>query len=220
MKIGTSSDPSHRIATLQTANSTPLRVMSMFNGGEELEKLLHKKFSSLRVHGEWFHLAPEHLLEAKEVADQYTELQRQRMNLPQQEVPISVSAVDFDDTHRYVCLVDFLPGHVILRSACEDERVRRLLLLSIVTYVLREDRRSSYLRDTKDELMASLCASIRQFDAEVTCQLLLYPPDEDLAESGRCWYSHKAAVDLVTLVESRLRNAHWMERVRVQDDHR
>lgn len=59
VKIGSSVNPKGRIATLQTANPTPLFLLGHIPGDERLEKILHNRFRPFRKSHEWFHPVPE-----------------------------------------------------------------------------------------------------------------------------------------------------------------
>lgn len=59
VKIGTSINPSARLATLQTSSPVRLHIWATCTGGRELEHRLHRRFAAHRHHGEWFHAAPE-----------------------------------------------------------------------------------------------------------------------------------------------------------------
>lgn len=59
IKIGCALDPASRLETLQTSYPEPLKLLAVTDGGFELERKLHEKFSDHRVHGEWFLPAPE-----------------------------------------------------------------------------------------------------------------------------------------------------------------
>lgn len=55
VKIGKSTDVASRLRQLQTASPAPLRVWWQHETEDlELEKKLHRHFSSLRMSGEWF----------------------------------------------------------------------------------------------------------------------------------------------------------------------
>lgn len=55
VKIGFASDPNKRMRALQTGSSTKIElIFSMKCLAEACEKFLHKEFSELRQHGEWF----------------------------------------------------------------------------------------------------------------------------------------------------------------------
>jgi hypothetical protein len=55
VKIGfTSTDPSARLATLQTGSPERLRLVAAVPGSMELERNLHEMLSASRIHGEWF----------------------------------------------------------------------------------------------------------------------------------------------------------------------
>jgi hypothetical protein len=54
-KIGyTAGDPNKRLAALQSGSPSKLGIYCAFKGSMETEKLFHKTFAPLRVHGEWF----------------------------------------------------------------------------------------------------------------------------------------------------------------------
>lgn len=55
IKIGyTGSDPKDRLATLQTGNALPLRVLVTVRGTPQDEAALHRLFNKHRMQGEWF----------------------------------------------------------------------------------------------------------------------------------------------------------------------
>lgn len=57
VKIGTTrNSPWERLSALQTGCPFPLQVYAYFDGGCNLERVLHETFAPLRVIGEWFHL--------------------------------------------------------------------------------------------------------------------------------------------------------------------
>lgn len=58
-KIGRSTNVPDRVATLQTANHTSLRLVAQLPGGVEVERLLHRRFAPNRLHGEWFEPSPD-----------------------------------------------------------------------------------------------------------------------------------------------------------------
>jgi hypothetical protein len=66
VKIGTTTgNPHHRMATLQTGNARPLRLLVSIPGGPTEEKAMHERFDALRVRHddkigvEWFRPGPE-----------------------------------------------------------------------------------------------------------------------------------------------------------------
>lgn len=54
VKIGYSSNPLHRVATLKTAMSEPIDVMVVVAGDRLLERRLHASLAKHRLQGEWF----------------------------------------------------------------------------------------------------------------------------------------------------------------------
>jgi hypothetical protein len=58
-KIGTSKNPNKRIEKLQTGNSSKLKIIFTFKSdlATQIEKILHRKYSHLKRHGEWFELS-------------------------------------------------------------------------------------------------------------------------------------------------------------------
>lgn len=54
VKIGRTTNPSKRQADIQRMSPVPLKVLWTHPGGCELETNLHRQFSALRTHGEWF----------------------------------------------------------------------------------------------------------------------------------------------------------------------
>ena len=59
IKIGKASNVEARFNQLQTASRQELKVLAVKRGGHVLEGELHKRFSHLRVRGEWFHFTSE-----------------------------------------------------------------------------------------------------------------------------------------------------------------
>lgn len=54
VKIGRSVDPERRLADIQRMSPTKLAVLWRTEGGPTLEAALHRRFKTLRSHGEWF----------------------------------------------------------------------------------------------------------------------------------------------------------------------
>jgi hypothetical protein len=54
VKIGTSGDVSRRLAELRNSSPVELEVLWQQTGGTDLETALHRRFKTLRAHGEWF----------------------------------------------------------------------------------------------------------------------------------------------------------------------
>jgi hypothetical protein len=61
VKIGFSHDPESRRRDLQCGSVDPLHLLRVVDGGPKIEAWLHKRFSHLRISGEWFHFNPEML---------------------------------------------------------------------------------------------------------------------------------------------------------------
>lgn len=59
VKIGYSKRPKDRFNSIKTMSPEHLNLMGMMPGGKTEESELHKKFSDIRSHGEWFTLTPE-----------------------------------------------------------------------------------------------------------------------------------------------------------------
>lgn len=59
VKIGIAADVRKRVAGMQTASSAPLTFLHVFEGGSDEERILHARFASHRIAGEWFAPAPE-----------------------------------------------------------------------------------------------------------------------------------------------------------------
>lgn len=59
VKIGHSTHPASRLKTLQTGSPVPLEILATIEGGENLERKLHERFTSAHSHGEWFHMSEE-----------------------------------------------------------------------------------------------------------------------------------------------------------------
>lgn len=58
-KIGVSKDPKKRIKELNTGNSAELVLVEMYESelAYKIERTLHRKYSYMRKHGEWFDLS-------------------------------------------------------------------------------------------------------------------------------------------------------------------
>ena len=58
-KIGTSKEPRKRILELQTGNSDELTLIETYESvnATKIESTLHRTYSHLRKHGEWFDLS-------------------------------------------------------------------------------------------------------------------------------------------------------------------
>ncbi|MFD8777552.1 GIY-YIG nuclease family protein [Streptomyces sp. NPDC059916] len=56
IKIGRSYDPARRLSSLQSGSVEPLSLLWSEEGGAGLERFLHDRLASHRVHGEWFDL--------------------------------------------------------------------------------------------------------------------------------------------------------------------
>jgi hypothetical protein len=57
VKIGfTRGDPMARLRNLQCGSPFPLGIYTAFSGDEATEKLFHRTFAPLRLHGEWFEM--------------------------------------------------------------------------------------------------------------------------------------------------------------------
>lgn len=58
-KIGISRNPNKRIAQLQTGNSSPLKLISIFESqnASKIERTLHRRFNYCKVNREWFGLS-------------------------------------------------------------------------------------------------------------------------------------------------------------------
>lgn len=59
VKIGFASDVTERLAGLQVASPHRLELLATVSGTRESEAGLHRRFSHLRVRGEWFSAVPE-----------------------------------------------------------------------------------------------------------------------------------------------------------------
>lgn len=54
VKIGVARNAEARTAELQTGSPLPLHLIWKTRGGHSLERALHERFASYRIHGEWF----------------------------------------------------------------------------------------------------------------------------------------------------------------------
>jgi hypothetical protein len=61
VKIGTTIDVPRRLGQLQSVYRMKLKVLRIVPGGYAIEAWLHRRFSSLRTHGEWFKFSQEML---------------------------------------------------------------------------------------------------------------------------------------------------------------
>lgn len=59
IKIGFSKRPNFRKMELQTGNPQRLNFLAIIPGTESDERLLHQRFASTRLEGEWFESTPE-----------------------------------------------------------------------------------------------------------------------------------------------------------------
>jgi len=59
IKIGTTVDVLGRVVDLRGASPTKLELLSAFDGGYQVERLLHAKLKTHRHHGEWFNPDPK-----------------------------------------------------------------------------------------------------------------------------------------------------------------
>ena len=57
-KIGISKHPNKRVDELQTGNSSPLKLINIFDSAysNDIEKTMHRRYSHLKKEGEWFDL--------------------------------------------------------------------------------------------------------------------------------------------------------------------
>ena len=69
VKIGIANDVRSRMASLQTGNPNPLKLMAcyVFQNAGYIEKALHQKFDPQRVRGEWFTLTAAQVDEFKTI---------------------------------------------------------------------------------------------------------------------------------------------------------
>lgn len=58
IKIGYTRKPSQRITALQSMNARRGQLLAIILGGPDKEADLHRQFSNLRLHGEWFKATP------------------------------------------------------------------------------------------------------------------------------------------------------------------
>ncbi len=75
IKIGFSTQPPRRLASLQTSNHEELKLIGSFRGTTADERELHQRFCHLKIRGEWFE-------PAEELTDLIYSKVRQRHNLP------------------------------------------------------------------------------------------------------------------------------------------
>ena len=61
VKIGHAGDPRARLSDLQTGHWEKLRIIRLFEGSADEEAVLHVRFSSLHIKGEWHSFSQEML---------------------------------------------------------------------------------------------------------------------------------------------------------------
>lgn len=59
VKIGFSDTPNKRLRAIQVSSPVKCILLGVMEGTMGTEDLIHKRFSSIRVQGEWFRLTPE-----------------------------------------------------------------------------------------------------------------------------------------------------------------
>ncbi len=59
VKIGYSRNPAARLAQIKTSSPETITVLRLLEGGYELERRLHVRFSDLRIKREWFSYSDE-----------------------------------------------------------------------------------------------------------------------------------------------------------------
>lgn len=59
IKIGFATNPDKWIKSLQTSNQHKLVIRLVLQGDREFERILHQRFASARLAGEWFKKCPE-----------------------------------------------------------------------------------------------------------------------------------------------------------------
>jgi len=67
VKVGTTRDVTRRLNELQTGSSTDLHLITAVayssKTADEVEQMIHRKYASKNVRGEWFDLSPEDVKE-------------------------------------------------------------------------------------------------------------------------------------------------------------
>lgn len=59
IKIGSTADLKKRLADLRNISPITLHLLAVVEGGVAVERTLHDRFASSRLHGEWFAASPE-----------------------------------------------------------------------------------------------------------------------------------------------------------------
>jgi len=67
IKIGHSENPVKRLAEIQRYSPVALCLVAVIEGGQSLEKELHKDFADGRSHGEWFNLTDDLLAVLRQI---------------------------------------------------------------------------------------------------------------------------------------------------------
>jgi hypothetical protein len=58
VKIGVGYNPKARLAGMQTSHYETLTIIRLLDGGIGEERILHDRYASLRIRGEWFRFCP------------------------------------------------------------------------------------------------------------------------------------------------------------------
>lgn len=67
IKIGTADDPKKRLSMLQVGSPNRLLILAMVPGDSRKERQFHRRFSGLRIRGEWFRATEELIQFAKDL---------------------------------------------------------------------------------------------------------------------------------------------------------
>ncbi|MFG3133494.1 GIY-YIG nuclease family protein [Streptomyces tendae] len=162
VKIGYSKAPAKRLWFLQVGSPVELSLLTVFEGGQNLETALHHHFRSCQVRGEWFDLGDNPVEAARAavlvgvpgllsgaVARPEHRVHRSRTALDSPE--LRFQGRDWDvrfpalPRHRAVSLlaahgVPTVPHHAVTHppEGCPDRRAGRPASLSSPEFVLRE----------------------------------------------------------------------------------
>ena len=89
VKIGKASDVMKRMAALQSGCPLNIEIIRIVDGGFSEELWFHKRFSSLRTHGEWFEFDERMLTDTPPEFVGYERPIKKTVNLPTNDEPDS-----------------------------------------------------------------------------------------------------------------------------------
>lgn len=161
VKIGRSIHLTKRLAEIQRMSPVPLEVLWSHPGGSDLETNLHRQFSALRVHGEWFAFSndPVHLVRSATEEEPWSRprvsLKKQRPKKPKptprvRSIPAPRAALAGATSPELLARMDRL---VAALQAIEDpeERYRAAERVSTKLKAAFRERRKTIVLNLKSE---------------------------------------------------------------------